>query len=677
VKLLDRFTSKSPTEAKPAPEAQARGLFGDTVRVDPNSPTVSSSSLHYDTAGEQLESYVKAVWIFACVHRIATLGSIIPFEIQDSNGNVVDSFPLSELLEAPNEDDAFIDILRRTIADRVLTGNAYWFKEMAGARLESLKPISPGRCRPVPGTEELIKNYKYTVNGRDTYLEKDKVIHFRGYNPENRYEGASPMQSLGLSVEMQNELMTWNADYFRKGVVADTFFSAPGELSDTAYKRLKRWLDSTLTGSRNNRKPALLEGGLTAQFPSNLPKDMGFRDLSEETRLQIFASLGVPPFIMGFTGDANRSNSKEQKEVFYSYTLNPILGDIARVINRHLFMQYAPGYEIHFTVQRVLQELSETPEERERRLIASVQSGVRTVDEARAEIGLDPLGQPSPQEEGKSFIVGVAGHYKKASTDLIEGASRIIPPIERGIKAVWDAQEDYLLRRIAEISERDYQSLIKTVKEFGFADVAEVFGEWNWGEEWGKNTIGELTAAVRLGINIGLNEIPRPATVPEGLIDANVARLSSHITLVDDYTREQTAKTILDGLRDGKTLNDIRTDIRKNFHRWRGYSVPGEELPKISMHRARTIAQTEAFSGYNVGKRSVWQEFDTRNEYRKEWVALFVNTRETHALAHGQEQRHDVPFDVGGAQLMQPHDPAGPPGEIINCQCTITHKRAR
>jgi uncharacterized protein with gpF-like domain len=29
------------------------------------------------------------------------------------------------------------------------------------------------------------------------------------------------------------------------------------------------------------------------------------------------------------------------------------------------------------------------------------------------------------------------------------------------------------------------------------------------------------------------------------------------------------------------------------------------------------------------------------------------------------------PFIVGGARLMQPGDPAGPPGETIQCRCTV------
>jgi len=44
-------------------------------------------------------------------------------------------------------------------------------------------------------------------------------------------------------------------------------------------------------------------------------------------------------------------------------------------------------------------------------------------------------------------------------------------------------------------------------------------------------------------------------------------------------------------------------------------------------------------------------------------------TRDSHLAAHGQVVDVDKPFEVGGAELMHPHDPAGPAKETINCRC--------
>lgn len=46
-------------------------------------------------------------------------------------------------------------------------------------------------------------------------------------------------------------------------------------------------------------------------------------------------------------------------------------------------------------------------------------------------------------------------------------------------------------------------------------------------------------------------------------------------------------------------------------------------------------------------------------------------TRPTHVRAGDQRVQMDETFIVGGARLRFPHDPLGPPGETINCRCTL------
>jgi hypothetical protein len=48
-------------------------------------------------------------------------------------------------------------------------------------------------------------------------------------------------------------------------------------------------------------------------------------------------------------------------------------------------------------------------------------------------------------------------------------------------------------------------------------------------------------------------------------------------------------------------------------------------------------------------------------------------TRDTHIEAHMEYTNNPIPVDqpfiVGGASLMYPQDPGGPPVEVINCRC--------
>jgi hypothetical protein len=110
----------------------------------------------------------------------------------------------------------------------------------------------------------------------------------------------------------------------------------------------------------------------------------------------------------------------------------------------------------------------------------------------------------------------------------------------------------------------------------------------------------------------------------------------------------------------------------------------GEEIPKIAARvrdaagvtepRARTIARTESHGARNTvnaaAVRRVASAFGSGSAFSRRWQAAEdERTRETHVLADGQTVALNEPFIVGGASLDFPGDPAGPPGEVINCRC--------
>jgi hypothetical protein len=93
--------------------------------------------------------------------------------------------------------------------------------------------------------------------------------------------------------------------------------------------------------------------------------------------------------------------------------------------------------------------------------------------------------------------------------------------------------------------------------------------------------------------------------------------------------------------------------------------------------RALAIARTEALAAYNGGKFQAFQAYagSVGGSWEKVWLATHDHrTRFTHTGKGGGDLQR-VPlldnFVIGGAPLMYPGDPAGPPGEIINCRCSM------
>lgn len=94
------------------------------------------------------------------------------------------------------------------------------------------------------------------------------------------------------------------------------------------------------------------------------------------------------------------------------------------------------------------------------------------------------------------------------------------------------------------------------------------------------------------------------------------------------------------------------------------------ESANLSTRRAEVVARTEINSAMNNGAYAQMQVLDVATI--KEWIATNDSrTRESHAEVDGEEIDGDAKFMVGGFPMDHPHDLSAPPGETINCRCTL------
>lgn len=94
----------------------------------------------------------------------------------------------------------------------------------------------------------------------------------------------------------------------------------------------------------------------------------------------------------------------------------------------------------------------------------------------------------------------------------------------------------------------------------------------------------------------------------------------------------------------------------------------------VVQQRAERIARTETTSVFNTAAVDGLHAAETViGPMRKTWVATYDGrTRASHVAANRQTVPLDEPFRVGGARLMFPGDPTGPPGEVVNCRCVVS-----
>jgi hypothetical protein len=127
--------------------------------------------------------------------------------------------------------------------------------------------------------------------------------------------------------------------------------------------------------------------------------------------------------------------------------------------------------------------------------------------------------------------------------------------------------------------------------------------------------------------------------------------------------------------------NTIWNDMRKRTSKALESGAPTEmlkqqfeQLGNFSEYRADTIARTETSAAYINGNYAADQALGEYGPVEKVWVAtLDARTRANHLSVWQQTEAVPIPFSqpftVGGVQMMFPHSPGAPAGEVVNCRC--------
>lgn len=135
------------------------------------------------------------------------------------------------------------------------------------------------------------------------------------------------------------------------------------------------------------------------------------------------------------------------------------------------------------------------------------------------------------------------------------------------------------------------------------------------------------------------------------------AHAADKVTAIDETTRQNIRRAI-----DEASAENLGTAAAAKHIR--------DRVSELSRSRSATIARTEIHAASNAGNVEAAEAAGVAP--RKEWIsAEDSRTRASHDAADGQVVDKDEPFRVGGARLMHPGDPSGPPEEVINCRCVI------
>jgi len=200
-----------------------------------------------------------------------------------------------------------------------------------------------------------------------------------------------------------------------------------------------------------------------------ISEEMDFRLFREKNEHEIAKVLEVPPKKIGNTETANRSNSESQDREFALEVIAPEQHKFSERLYRILH-QTALGVS-DWTIEFELRGADQPKEDAkmaEQRVRAMRLAGVGTVDEAREELGLDPLGPPLGEmtlAEFEAEFAGGAGGDEGGGSEAAVNAQA--PPPENKIgEREWDAVQADLAEKEIETVQFNSSNLDEGLYDF-------------------------------------------------------------------------------------------------------------------------------------------------------------------------------------------------------------------
>ncbi len=669
---------------------------------------------------ERLQQYRKSLYVFACISKIAQKVAATEFKmfkVKNSRGDQTEvvTHPALDLLSKFNPFQTKTEFLEITVINLKTTGDAFWYKARNnGGQVMELWNIRPDVMTIVTDPQKWIKEYvMQKADGTQEHFPPEDIIHFRKPDPMDNYLGMSPIRPAATRIQTEMFASRYQRDFFLNSARPDGVIKNPKSFLDADQKDdIRAGFEKLHRGLGRSSKVAILDAGLEYQQISLSQREMDFIESMKATRDDILVAFQVPKVILSIVEDVNRANAETGMSIFLSETIKPEVEALVEKINEELiYPEFGPEYYLDFEDM--------VPANRDQELL-EYSNGITNrwllINEIRSKEGLPPIkggwsiyGQISevplgglPQAEQKALakailsqdtenerIITEAKQINKKYTfkgrfwfkTKLQIREEVIKKLSKtkGDKVSFMKDEDVRLNYYTMINKAldiKTDTLEKDMVEFAKEQEARVLAALDGSQKANTPKVSVstvfdekaetkatfdflfpylskyLTDAAREALNtVAPQEDFQDSPHIQAAIKARAKQSSGEIT---GTTRDKIAEELAAAHEAGEGIRDMATRIQSVFAEFNDY-------------RAERVARTESTSATNQGFLEGYRQSGVANG--KEWIAtLDGRTRDSHAAQDGEIIGLEESFSDG---LMFPGDPAGDPGETINCRCVL------
>lgn len=588
-----------------------------------------------------LSTYADDAWPYICARILAENGSMPPlrFGRVDREGNfepVAPDHPLQDLFDNPNPTTTGREFRQLLITYLELVGHSpiEIIRPFDGARLGAagrsgrrqrggfeLWTHNPSSWRIVANPDSTIRGYLWLrSSAEDIRWTPEQMTYLRWVNPLDRWYGQGRIQAVRQSIMAEEYAAVRDKKLEKNLGVPPGILSTEMPLGDPQAELLQRRWTQAVGGYANAGKIAILGSKTTYQPIAANARDAQWIE-QRKWRIQEFgAAFGIPVVILVGMKDATFANAGEAVDYLWEFTLQPRLNQIADMVTQRVVSLLTTEPLVARFDYSSVDALTDNAIEIVERAKGMTDTGVVTIDEIRAILGLLPFGgevgdrlvspttldyrsqeqilapppepvvgpPPAPTRGRKSEIIvppdlrrgdretlllPVVDAYRRDLAGFFAGQLAALRPLTPG-KALPES-ESIIERAIAILTAKRWRDRIARISEPPLRSSI---------------TLGAVGAAETLGVAVSF-AIPASEAALQ-LLTGHLERLGVGI---QNATIADVKRVLEAGLRAGASSAELRASLGELFDGYEDW-------------RLDRIARTETTAAYNLGSLGQYRD---------------------------------------------------------------------
>ena len=598
-----------------------------------------------------------------------------PLKVYETKGEEkkeVPDHPLAELMRRVNPNWTRGDLWRGTSMYLDLWGSAFWILEKTSpsALPTEIRLARPDMMRIKADKKNYVTEFRYGPTGKDIPYLPDSIVWFRYINPLNELAGLSPLASARLSADMGMDAIMFNRQAFKEGLLFDNiYFRAEDGTTDAEVEEFYERLRKRYAGAKKAHRPLI-----STMEPKNMgfsPKEMEYIQSLRWSLEEVSRVYGVPQIMLNDLTNSTYANIDAAERIFWR-NMATYCQFLQEEVTEMLCPQFGEGLSVEFDLSQI-EALQPNINAIYERLRLNISSGIQTINEARAEMGMEPVPWGDAWWASMTLlpVTDTATEQAPSSADLEGKDYKLYPPhylqdeyldkvADMHVKRLDKQEQSFktIQRKLWAKQEKAIVKRLSQMKTFTKQLQGELFNPDEWMNDFVRLGLPAMSVALaqsaeahveQFGLGISF-DISHPLV--KTWLDDRVAFWAASVN-------QETGRLLMGEIQEAHRLGEAIPQIQDRVEKVFDFS---------NRVRSERIARTEMQAATNKGALSAYEQSGVVEQ--KMWLAtLDDRTRDHHLTAHRQVVPLEAPFLVGGEDLMQPGD--GSPANSINCRCSV------